>query len=160
MTDYLTGKKAGKGSYFPLRIASKRAGKPADEANEHPVLLDPVVGTDTRLLCFSEDSGSPVPRYGEHEDKWLNQRAADSIHYYHLDEGTWNAERKDLMDATQALCADLEKLVAQGQRNTAAYDDAVNTLLELIDPFSKFSSACLQVARDRGLLEEIFPGLQ
>ena len=49
-----------KGSYFPLRDPARRANNRAEEANEDPILLDPVVPVDTRLLCFAQESGAPM----------------------------------------------------------------------------------------------------
>ncbi len=153
--DYMTGRFAGKGSYFPLRYESHRASCRAEEANEEPVLLDPAVAADTRLLCFSEGSGSPCPRYRRDQDEWLHQRAADSIEYYHLHEASWNARRADLMAEVKKLCEQLEKLAAQQPRNDVAYNQKIDEIVAYIGPFAEFSSACLQVIRERGLLEHL-----
>ena len=158
-TDYLTGKRVGKGSYFPLRDEARRAQNRAEEANEEPVLLDPVVPADTRLICFSEDSGAPRPRYSKDQDEWSHRRAEESIDYYHLDEGTWNAKRADLMAAVRKLCEQLETIAFQDPRDEAAYNQKIDEVVTYIEPFAEFSTACLQVVRDRGLLEQIVPGL-
>ncbi len=150
-TDYLTGKQAGKGSYFPLRDEAGRAQVPDDEANEDPVLLDPVIPSDTLLLCFSEDSGSPCPRYTKENDEWLHRRAAESIDYYHLNEGTWNASRADLMATVRRLCEQLETLAIQ----SPAYNEKINEIFAYISPEAEFSTACRQVVRERGLLEHM-----
>lgn len=158
-TDYLSGKRVGKGSYFPLRNETRRARNPVEEANEEPVLLDPVIPADTRLICFAEESGAPRPRYTKEQNAWLYQRAEQSIEYYHLDEGTWNARRADLMAEVKKRCDQLEKLAVQQPKDQAAYDDSIDTIVAYISPFAEFSAACLQVVRDRGLLEHIVPGL-
>ena len=93
MTDFLSLQKAGKGSYFPVRNEKKRARSSRAEVHETPVLLDPVVPSDTQLICFSEDSGCPRPRFRKAQNKWLHRRAEESISFYHLDEGTWNSRR-------------------------------------------------------------------
>lgn len=158
-TDYLTGRRAGKGSYFPLRDEARRARNPGEEANEAPVLLDPVNPTDTRLLCFAEESGAPHPRYTKEKDEWLHRRAEQSIEYYHLDEATWNARRADLMGEVKKLCEQLEQLADQQPRDEVAYNQKIDEIVAYIGPFSEFSSACLQIVRDRGLVEHFAPGL-
>ena len=95
-TDYLTKKKVGKGSYFPLQNPANRATNAGGEINETPLLLDPVVPSDTLLLCFDETSGAPKARYEKDQNEWLNRRAVQSIDYYHLNEVTWNVKRADL----------------------------------------------------------------
>jgi hypothetical protein len=157
--DYLTGKPAGKGSYFPLRDPASRAQDRAGEAREEPVLLDPVIPSDTRLICFSEESGGPRPRYRKEQDEWLHRRAEESIAYYHLNEGTWNARRADLMAAVRRLCEQLEVFAMQDPRDVVAYNNKIDEIVAYIDPFAEFSSACLQVVREKGLLDNIVPGL-
>ncbi len=158
-TDYLTGKRVGKGSYFPLRHEASRAQNRSEEANEEPVLLDPVVPADTRLICFSEESGAPRPRCRKDQDEWCHRRAEESIDYYHLDEGTWNARRADLMAVVRKLCEQLETIAAQNPRDQVAYNQKIDEIVAYISPFAEFSMACLQVVRERGLLEHIVPGL-
>ncbi len=153
-TDYLSREMRGKGTYFPLRDGTDRANSPGEESQEEPVLLDPVVFSDTLLICFSKE-GAPTPRYQEEDDEWKWQRAASSIEYYHLNEGTWNARRQDKMDETLQLCSKIEDT----EIGTPEYDQALNDLMDLIGHFSEFSSACLQVVRERGLLESITPGM-
>ena len=160
MTDYLTGKLAGKGTYFPLRDEATRAHNRAEEDNEEPVLLDPTVFSDTQLISFSPDSGAPRPRYSKQQHEWLHRRASESIEYYHLDEGTWNANRQDLMMEVRAICQQLERIVLQEPKDQVAYDAAIDDLVEnYLSPFAPFSSACWQVVSDRGLLDRIVPGL-
>jgi hypothetical protein len=158
-TDYLTGKKAGKGSYFPLQNPTTRANNAAGEVNEIPLLLDPVVPTDTRLLYFDEASGAPRPRYKKEQNEWLHERADKSIDFYHLDEGTWNKERADLMGEVRKLCNQLEVLAVAVPRDEASYNQKIDEIVAYINPFAAFSSACLQVVREKGLLEHLVPGL-
>jgi hypothetical protein len=158
-TDYLTGKLVGKGSYFPLRHEARRASNRAEEANEEPILLDPVVPSDTRLICFAEESGAPRPRYSKEKNEWLNQRAEDSIEYYHLDEGSWNAKRADRMAEVKKLCEQLETLAVQEPRDETAYSAKIDAIVAYLSPFAEFSSACLQIVHEKGLLEHFAPGL-
>jgi 5-methylcytosine-specific restriction endonuclease McrA len=158
-TDYLTGKRVGKGSYFPLRDEPSRANNLAEEANEEPILLDPVIPADTRLICFSEESGAPRPRYTAEQNDWFHQRAAESIDYYHLDEASWNAKRADLMAEVKKLCDQLEALAVRHPRDEVAYNQKIDEIVAYISPFAEFSSACLQIVRERGLLEHFATGL-
>ncbi len=151
VTDYLTGKLAGKGTYFPLRDEAHRAVDKAGEVNESAVLLDPTVIGDCRLLSFDLTSGRPVPRYKKTEDEWKFQRADLSIDFYHLDEGTWNVDRKDLIDETSKLCDELIAAASAVPRNTETYERLVADLLERIDHFAEFSSVAQQVLAEKGL---------
>jgi hypothetical protein len=155
-TDYITGKRAGKGSYFPLRHESARAKNLHEEAKEEPVLLDPIVAADTRLLCFSEESGAPSPRYSKEQEEWLHQRARESIEYYHLNEASWNAKRADLMAIVRKLCDQLEKLAEGGRAENVAYMTKIDEIVDYIKPTAEFSAACAQVVRERGLLDKMF----
>lgn len=158
-TDFLTKRKVGKGSYFPLRDPTQYANTAAEEANEEPVLLDPVVASDTLLIVFDEASGAPSPRYRKADNEWLHRRADESIDYYHLDEGTWNAKRSDLMSTVKVLCDQLEQIAVARPKDGRAYNEKINEIVSYISPFAEFSSACLQVVGERGLMEHFAPGL-
>ncbi len=155
--DYLTGKLAGKGTYFPLKQECPRATCEAEECNEEPVLLDPTVAGDCRLLSFDLTSGRPIPTVSAKTDSWLHQRAAESIQFYHLDEGTWNVGRKDLIDALGRLCDELESLATDLPSKQNKYDEALDELTDYLDHTAEFSAVALQVARERGLLDHLYP---
>jgi hypothetical protein len=157
ITDYLTGQLAGKGTYFPLKEGSPRATCAAEEANEEPVLLDPTNAKDCRLLCFDLTSGRPIPRVPKDKDAWLHQRAADSIGYYHLDEGTWNVQRKDLIDGVSKLCDSIEAHAKKLPASQAEYETSLGELVGLLGHMAEFSSVAFQVVRERGLLEHLVP---
>lgn len=146
--DYLTGITSGKGSYFPLRDEGNRAISEVEEAAEEPVLLDPTIPTDCMLLSFDSSNGRPIPSYSEESDAWKHRRASESINFYHLDEGTWNFKRKDLMDEVTVLC---EKLLAADE-NSNESDTLINELFLYLDHKAEFSSASKQVAKEKGLL--------
>lgn len=155
--DYLTGQLNGKGTYFPLKPGCSRASTAAGEASEEPVLLDPTVAADCRLLCFDLTSGRPIPRFPKATDEWLFTRADESIRYYHLDEGTWNVQRKDLIDEVNHLCDLIEKH-AQGLPGTRAdYEKSLGELAEYLSHLAEFSAVASQVVRERGLLEDLVP---
>jgi hypothetical protein len=153
VTDYLSGKKTGKGRYFPLKHPNVRATSATDEVAEEPVLLDPTRPYDTLLLRFDETSCRPVPRYKKEDDAWLHRRAVETIEFYHLDEGTWNMSRYDLMREVKALCEHLLVLAAAEPRDQSSYTAAINEILSYIDPFAEFSAACMQVVLGYGVLE-------
>lgn len=158
-TDFLAKRKMGKGSYFPIRDPTHRASLPAEEIDEEPVLLDPVVPSDTLLIAFDEASGAPRPRFQREQNEWLHRRAVESIDYYHLNEGTWNYKRADKMAAVRVLCDQLEQLGTGIPRDEDAYNKKIDEILEYIGPFAEFSSACLQIVREKALLEQVFPGV-
>lgn len=157
ITDYLTGKLAGKGTYFPLKDGSPRATCEADEQYEEPVLLDPTNPRDCRLLSFDLTSGKPIPTMSAEKDKWRNERAVVSIKLYHLDEGTWNVDRKDIMDEVTSLCGEIESFAAVLPDKRDEYEGALDELTEFLDHTAEFSSAALQVVRERGLIERLHP---
>jgi hypothetical protein len=153
--DYSTDQEAGKGCYFPLRDEQTRALSTSAEVDEQPILLDPVVARDCRLLCFDANSGKPIPRFDPEDDPdgWRYQRANESIGYYHLDNGTWNAKREDLMRDVGILCQRVLESAAVGDWST--YETLVDELASFVHPFAEFSSAAIQVVREKGLLDHL-----
>ncbi|MGJ8693942.1 MAG: hypothetical protein ACSHW0_15850 [Thalassotalea sp.] len=163
VTDYLSGKKVGKGSYFPLKEGTQRATKEAEEnqyEKDNVVLLDPCCKSDIKLLTFSLDSGKPIPtiqpnnidgKFLNKEDEWKNERAHKTIDYYHLDEGSWNTDRKDLMDEVAILC---DQLIAERENNgkNAKYDELVDDLTEYLEKHEPFTSAVKQVLKEKSLI--------
>lgn len=158
-TDYLTRRKMGKGSYFPLQNPATRAVDASGENTEIPVLLDPVIPSDTMLLCFDEASGAPKARFEKDQNEWLNRRAIESIDYYHLNEGSWNAKRADLMSEVRKLCEQLLTLSTAHPIDEEAYNRKIDEIVPYLSPFAEFSSACLQVVQGLGMLEHFAPGL-
>jgi len=158
-TDYLSGKRVGKGSYFPLRDEARRASNVTAEPQEEPVLLDPINPSDTLLICFSEESGAPRPRFRADQDAWRHERAEKSIEYYHLDEASWNAKRADLMAEVKKLCERLQRLWLQEPRDTAEYNRTIDEIVAYLSPYAEFSAACRQVVRELGLLEHFATGI-
>jgi len=157
-TDYLSGKCAGKGTYFPLLDEGKRATKPGEETAENPVLLDPTIPSDTLLLSFSQESGAACPSYNKEKFPWNNLRAEESIGYYHLNEATWVAKRADLMFIVKKLSEQLEEILVNQPRDETAYNKKLDEIFGYINPAAEFSSACIQVLRERGLFENFITG--
>ena len=157
VTDYLTGQKAGKGTYFPLRDPATRAIDKAGEVHEEAVLLDPTKTTDCRLLCFDLSSGRPIPRFTKDQDDWKFQRADQSIDFYHLAEATWTMQRKDLIDETAILCDELIAVAAAHPCDIDRYEGLIVALVARIDHFAEFSSVATQVLYEKGVLNAIVP---
>lgn len=157
ITDYLTGALAGKGTYFPLKSGCARATCEAEECDEEPVLLDPTKPTDCRLLCFDASSGCPIPRYSKEVDSWLYTRAHESISFYHLDEGTWNVQRKDLIDDVNRLCDQIEEFKTRLPETADQYNAALDEVTEYLGHMAEFSALALQTVQERGLIEQVYP---
>lgn len=79
--DYLTGEQAGKGCYFPLCDEAMRATQPDEQGREAPLLLDPVVPGDCKLICFDAENGKVIPTYREEDDEIKCRRAKASINF-------------------------------------------------------------------------------
>ena len=155
ITDYLTGQIVGKGAYFPLKDGDARAIDEAGERNENPVLLDPTVIGDCKLICFDTNDGRPLATFSVQQDPWKNKRAIQSIAFYHLDEGTWNYQRKDLMDEVGILCDRLIEAESSPNRDQAQCDQLADDLVGYINEHQPFTSACTQVIKEKGLLEAV-----
>ena len=152
MTDYQTGKIGGKGCYFPLRPGCTRATCEKGVPFEEPVLLDPVSASDCKLIAFDSSNGVPVSKYTKEEDEWRYIRAKDSIAFYHLNEGTWNAAREDIMKAVAQLCDRLIQLEESGQSNNDEYDQVINKLYDdYLNPYAEFLSAAQQAMAEKGI---------
>ncbi len=153
--DYSTEQEAGKGCYFPLRDEDRRATDLSLEAREEPVLLDPTVARDCRLLSFDGNSGKPIPRYKPEDDPWRHRRAKDSIDYYHLDEGTWNGRREDLMREVGILCDRVHEAAAK--MDWEKYEELLDEVASFVHPFAEFSSAAMQVVMEKSLAYHVNP---
>ena len=151
--DYLTREQAGKGSYFPLCDENIRANQPDEQADEDPLLLDPTVPTDCELICFDTNNGKVIPVFSE-EGGFDFQRAKSSISFYHLNDGTWNAKRQDLMDDVSILCDKIIEAAGTGDDDLARRltDELI---MDFVDHRAEFSSAAIQVLREKGLLEAV-----
>lgn len=148
-TDFYSGKKVGKGCYFPLRIETDRAYTKSDETNEVPLLLDPTVRKDCHLICFDSTSGRVLARpqpAGDPESEWKERRANDTIDFYYLNEANWNRRRREIMIAVKANCKLLTTAINDG--NESAIDTCIEKILSQISIFSEFTSAAKQALRE------------
>jgi hypothetical protein len=149
LTDYQTGKLGGKGCYFPLRNGCPRATCEKEQIDEEPVLLDPVSVSDCELIVFDSSNGVPIPKYSGTEDEWHHYRAKESINFYHLDEGSWNAAREDIMKAVSNICDRLLDLKATTPFDANEYDRVLEDLNEYLNPYAQFLSAAKQVLLEK-----------
>ena len=149
LTDYQTGRLGGKGCYFPLQDGCSRATCEKEESEEVPVLLDPILAKDCELISFDSSNGVPIPKYTEFDDEWRYYRAKESIEFYHLDEGTWNAAREDIMKAVANLCDRLLELKAATPFDADEYERVIEDLNEYLNPYAQFLSAAKQVLLEK-----------
>lgn len=159
VTDYLSGKKVGKGSYFPLKDESMRAIDKAGELHETPVLLDPCKSGDSELICYRLDSGKPIASvqpvnggFSSEQDEWDHYRAVQTIEYFHLDEGTWNTDRKDLIDEVVVLCDLIIKEKNKKPIDQPEYRRLIAELTNYLEKHEPFISVVEQVLKEKCLL--------
>lgn len=150
--DYVSKKKAGKGAYFPLKDEKVRATNEGEIGNEEPVLLDPIKPADVRLLCFNLLTGKPEVSPVCGGDVWSKRRVYETIGYYHLDEGTWNKQRKDISKAVDVIC---KGIIAARQKNDLNQENNLVTDLKTnyTDEHLPFVTVALQTLRENGLLD-------
>jgi uncharacterized protein (TIGR02646 family) len=153
-----TGESAGKGDHFPL-LSGNRATNRQQRNTEDKLLIDPCEPDDVRLLDFTDD-GLPRARYPKQIKR--NQRAIDSIRYYHLD-------HPDLVEARRILainirdwveCADeIYDSIDQGDpKIEKAFRGYINNIAQVIAydaPFSVFSKKMVKGFQDRDWIEDL-----
>lgn len=149
ITDYQTGKLVGKGCYFPLQEGCPRATSLAEQNDEIQVLLDPTIASDCSLIEFDSSSGAAIPKYKKEDDEWLFKRADESIDFYYQNEGSWVAQREDIMKAVSSICDRLVNLKKKANFDQDEYDQAIDELAEYLDQYSDFTSAAEQVYREK-----------
>lgn len=135
----------GKQDHFPLWDEKKRVRIPNQPLiGELPKLLDPTVPADTQYLAFDR-TGRPVPRCSKEQNMYQYERATESIRRYHLDRSELNKNRREIMASIEEKLESAEQFAPElgGQNPTAeaAYNDALKTLIEFIQPQAEFSSA-------------------
>lgn len=151
LTDYQTGKLVGKGCYFPLQEGCERAETEEDQDNEIPVLIDPTIASDCKLIEFDSSNGAAIPKFSKEENAWLFQRAYESIDFYYLNEGTWVADREDIMKAVGSICDRLIKMRSTGEYAQQEYTDSIDQLYEYLNLYANFTSAAEQVVKEKGI---------
>lgn len=149
VTDLYSGKKVGKGCYFPIKIEEGRANCQTEEINETPVLLDPTVRRDCRLIAFDSSSGRAIASPQSNSDpeaEWKKRRANDTIDFYYLNDGLFNRKRRVVMAAVKANCRLLTEAIERGDNE--AIDSCLDKIISQVSVFSEFTSAAKQALRE------------
>lgn len=167
-TDQRAGKALGKSTFFPLLDESQRATAPGSLNGESPLLLDPFVATDVKLLDYSGADGKVVEKFTQAQDPVKYRRAHDSIDLYHLNEGSLIARRVELSAMLKEKGDKVEELFSkqdQGQALTPTEERELETLqneiagyINATSEFSAFCRACIQQRGNRGWNDELLRG--
>ncbi|EKO3805533.1 hypothetical protein NTE05_002764 [Vibrio harveyi] len=158
-----TGKTGGKGDEFPL-LASSLNGNSLhatsinEVKDELPVLLDPCVEEDTKLLAFSPE-GKPVVAPHAANCPIAKKRVEESNLLLNLDFPTFNEEREELY-------AEVVRLIKRGDRHEANQSDALEDVKEDLEalmqpekPYSKAAESYIRGFRDRDWVDEVIQNL-
>jgi hypothetical protein len=158
-----TGQTGGKGDKFPLLASSIGLGSIhatcIDEIeSEIPVLLDPCIEADTKLLAFSPE-GKPVIAPHAANCPVSKKRVEESNLLLNLDFPTFNEEREELY-------AKVFKLVKRGDRHFANQSDALNDVKEDLEEmmqadqaYSKAAESYIRGFRNSDWVDEIIQNL-
>ncbi|HEX7736387.1 MAG TPA: hypothetical protein VF458_16150 [Ktedonobacteraceae bacterium] len=143
----------GKRTHFPLLPGTKRVfdiTPPFAHLNEKPVLLDPMVRSDTRMLDFEID-GTAQPRKSKEEASIEYLRASESIRIYHLNAYDLTERRKQLVCNQIKWLVDLGELYYYkhlqpgGEAWSEAYASVVDQLSIMIEDEYPYSMAARSI---------------
>jgi|SRR5919202_2028951 uncharacterized protein (TIGR02646 family) len=138
--DIINNRIGGKGNYFPLADESKRARIPGDEIHEVPMLLDPCVEKDVKLLDF-DDAGNPCPVISA--NKFEQERVKVSVRLYHLDHSELVEDRKSLAINLDDVINDAEyyfSKFASGEKEAfESFQRKINQIKKAMNWRSEFS---------------------
>ena len=143
--------KCGKGCYFPLKPGSQRAQNPGDEGLESPLLLNPTEPNDVKLITFDPSSGKPIVNEKNISEDWDRERVNKTVDYYHLDEGTWNRNRKNIFVKSKKIREKLEKY----DPGSTEYSEALEEATIMLSPWSKFSTVIEHAFIINGIYEKV-----
>lgn len=147
--DYLKKIQCGKGCYFPLKDGSRRAQNPGEEVDEIPLLLNPTEAKDVKLITFDSSSGKPIANDNTISEDWDRERVNETVGYYHLDEGTWNMQRKSVFVEAKNIRKKLEKY----DIGSDEYNEAIEQATDMLDGWTNFSSVAKHAFILNGILE-------
>lgn len=161
--DVETGDTGGKADHFPLIEEGERAWTPTCNCDlEQPVLIDPCVASDVRLLTFKAD-GEAMPRFNEKSNPRQFMRANVSIELYNLDNSAFVKARQELREKMNSRLDDakrfFKRLDSGDADHVTAYEKAIDQLLEFVDekaPYSGFCKAYLEEFRHEEYVEGVF----
>ena len=111
---------------------------------EQPLLLDPCEPADVAFITFDPD-GTPVPAISKEDNAYLNERARESIHRYHLHRPEFNKLRWTLMSKALRLLKEADEfrpdVTGTDVTADAAYKQKVRDLAGMLRPSAEFSAA-------------------
>jgi uncharacterized protein (TIGR02646 family) len=142
--------KTGKGTQFPLLDEARRVFEECEAfalVKERPILLDPTVPTDPRLLTFDIDGMAKPAKSENYPDD--HQRARDSIIIYHLNHPEIKERRqKDICNKVKQLVGEGDFyydswLLSQETDGSAwkGYLEVLSKLLDMLHENSEYSAA-------------------
>ncbi|WP_444907293.1 hypothetical protein ACJJIR_03045 [Microbulbifer sp. SSSA008] len=144
-----TGKTGGKGNHFELLPGSPRASDIDGISSEEPVLLDPCVESDTKLVQFLPD-GRPTLAVHCQNEETSKMRVEVSKLRLNLDYPTFNSGREEIYN-------EIKKWVIRGD-NGLDLNLVKGEIRSKISPSAPYSSAAkcyLRGFRDRIWIEDL-----
>lgn len=161
--DLSTGRVGGKADAFPIQDEAQRANSPdADYDAEKPLLIDPCVDSDTRLIAYKAD-GEAMPRFPISET-YKHAKANKSIDLYSINHSDFVKARLELLNQLERLCSDARRYFRRLEDGDAdherGYRRAIAELSRLrssTQPFSAFCSAMIERYRHEDYLFGLFP---
>lgn len=155
------GRGRGKHQQFPLQSDSPSAEDTAGIAAEKPLLLDPTVPRDPRLLTFDEE-GRAKPSVSQARDRVGRERAERTVDVLWLDRPELGDGRKAAWAEAHGRIVRAERLKRNALRLTAEGDpaeaeeewehfrDELGRLRKALAPTSEFSAAVAACLRASG----------
>lgn len=142
-SDQVGGKQDG----FPLADGSARATNPAMVEDEVPLLLDPFVYDDHRMIWFDE-TGLTKPHPSREGDAEVESRIKASVDLYNLNFAQLAADRRLKYRQVIDLCRDGDKFWTEYETTKSkiflkSFSDVVVKLVRLIDDREEYSAAAL-----------------
>ena len=147
-----TSTEGGKQCHFPLLENTPRVNCDSDdcEKSESPMLLDPLIRADTKLLTF-QSNGIPKPSKNEGSVEYV--RAERSIDIYHLDENKINKSR-------QRIAQKITKLVnIISLHEDEPLKDELLFMVRAEAPYSQAARIYLRQYRDRLWVRDLLEDL-
>lgn len=120
----------GKGNYFPLADDGVYQSE-KDENNEHPMLLDPCVAEDVKLLSFLGNRVVPAT-----DDELGKERARVSASIYNLTDAYISNERGKIW-------ASIEQLLTEYSSGDISKSSCIRQLRDAISPEAPFSACAI-----------------
>jgi len=135
----------GKGSYFPLENDSMYQSE-TSENNEQPLLLDPCIAEDVKLLSFWGNRVVPATN-----DELGKERVRVSASIYNLTDAYISNERG-------RIWASIEKLLAEYASGDISKHSCIRQLRDAISPEAPFSAcaiSCVQSLAPDNIKEQL-----